>query len=187
MLMRRIHVVGTSGSGKSTIARQLSGTLGAPCLELDGIFHQHGWRPLPGPEFRRVVSEWTRNDRWVIDGNYSAVQDIIWERADTVVWFDLPRRTVMRQLAWRTARRVITREELWNGNRERWRHLFTLDPGRSVMAWAWHSHSGYRSRYSGASSDPGNGHIRFIRLGSRADARRLVAAARSQAARDAAG
>jgi len=45
-------------------------------------------------------------------------RDVVWTRADIVVWFDLPRRTVMRQVVTRTLRRAITRAELWNGNRE---------------------------------------------------------------------
>jgi hypothetical protein len=90
-----------------------------PFVELDAIHHQPGWRPLPKDEFRRRIAAVVADDGWVIDGNYSGVQDLVWDRADTVIWFDLPRRTVMRRLVLRTLRRAITRAELWNGNRER--------------------------------------------------------------------
>ena len=83
----------------------------------------------------------------MIDGNYSAVRPIVWARADTVVWLDLPKRTVMRQIIWRTLRRAA-RQELWNGNRERWRNFFSLDPEESVIAWAWHKHGEYRAEYA---------------------------------------
>ncbi len=116
--MRRVSVVGNSGSGKSTLARELALVLGVPYVELDSLFHQPGWVPLAEDEFRRVVGAAAAVDGWVMDGNYSAVRPIVWTRADTVVWLDLPRRTVMRQVVWRTVRRAVTRQELWNGNRE---------------------------------------------------------------------
>src|SRR5262249_549599 len=72
--VRRVSVVGNSGSGKSTLARELATILGVPHLELDSVFHQPGWEPLPGDEFRRLVTAKTTEDGWVIDGNYSAVR-----------------------------------------------------------------------------------------------------------------
>ena len=93
------------------------------------MFHQPGWEPLPEDEFRRVVEAAAAGDSWVMDGNYSAVRPLVWARADTVVWLDLPRRTVMRQVIWRTLRRAVTRQELWNGNREPLRQLPDLGAG----------------------------------------------------------
>ena len=178
--MRRVYVVGTSGSGKSTLARQLAEAINVPHVELDGIFHQPGWQQLPEAEFQEAVERATRQDGWVIDGNYSGVSPIIWARADTVVWFDLPRGTVMRQLVWRTIRRVMTREELWNGNREPWANFFSWDPEKSVISWAWHKHATYRARYAGAADDPANGHLRFVRLKDRRAGRSLLATVRSE-------
>jgi adenylate kinase family enzyme len=172
--MRRIYVVGSSGSGKTTIARQLAQALGIHHLELDSLYHQADWTEIPDAEFRMIVAEAVEADGWVIDGNNRSVSDIIWARADTIAWFDLSRAAVMRQLIWRTFRRAATREELWNGNREPWRHLLSLDRRKSPIAWAWRKHAGYRARYTAAAADPANRHIRFIRLSSRADARTLV-------------
>lgn len=172
--MRRVSVVGCSGSGKSAIAAALAGRLGVPHIELDGIYHQPGWEPLPDNEFRVTVDALTRSGGWVVDGNYSAVRDLVWSRADTVVWLDLPRRTVMRQVVWRTARRAALRVELWNGNRERWRNFFARDPADSVIVWAWQRHAVYRDRYRAASADPAWRHLTFVRIGSRADARALL-------------
>jgi adenylate kinase family enzyme len=162
-------VVGTSGSGKSTLARQLAAILGVPHLELDGIHHQPNWTPLPTEKFREVVGAAVEQDDWVIDGNYSSVSPIVWARADTVIWLDLPRRTVMRQITWRTLNRVIRREELWNGNRERWRNFFSWNPEQSVISWAWHKYAANRDRYTAAAADPVNAHLTFIHLTSRAD------------------
>jgi adenylate kinase family enzyme len=148
--------------------------LGLPFVELDSIFHQPGWAPLPAGEFRRRIADVAAGDDWVIDGNYSAVRPLIWERADTVVWIDLPRRVVMRQIVWRTLRRVACRAELWNSNRESWANFFTWKPEKSVISWAWHRHPVYRQRYSAAIDDPANAHLRFVRLQTRADGRRFV-------------
>ena len=82
-------MVGVSGSGKSTLGRDLAARLGVRYTELDAIFHQPGWIPLGDEEFRRRVTGIASGDGWVIDGNYSAVQPLVWVRADTVVWLDL--------------------------------------------------------------------------------------------------
>jgi hypothetical protein len=110
----------------------------------------------------------------VVDGNYSAVRDIVWSRIDTVVWLDLPRHKVMRQLLGRTLRRMATRAELWNGNRERWQNLFRFDPQESILVWAWTKHASYRERYLAAMDDPANSHLKFIRLHSHKDAASLL-------------
>src|SRR6266508_3598546 len=123
-----MSVVGNSGSGKSTLARALAAELGVAHIELDAIYHQPGWQPLPAADFRARVDAATATGGWVVDGNYSAVRDLIWARADTVVWLDLPRHAVMRQVIWRTLRRAMLRAELWNGNRERWRNLVRPRP-----------------------------------------------------------
>ena len=179
--MRRISVVGNSGSGKTTLAKAIAEALGIPRLELDSIFHQPEWQELPLAEFRAAVAEFVAGDGWVVDGNYSRVSDLIWARADTVLWIDLPRRTVMRQLLRRTLWRTVTRAELWNGNTEQAGNLFRLDPEHSILRWAWTRHAEYAERYRAAQEDPANQHLNFVRVRRRADAKRILAglAARS--------
>jgi adenylate kinase family enzyme len=162
--MRRVSVVGNSGSGKSTVAATLAERLGVTPTELDAINHQAGWTPLPVDEFRRQVTAVVEGDTWVVDGNYSAVRDIVWSRADTVVWLDLPRWLVMKRVTTRTLRRVVRRRELWNGNRERWRNLFTRDKYESVILWSWTQHGKYHDRYAAAREDPANAHLHFVQL-----------------------
>jgi adenylate kinase family enzyme len=170
--VRRVSVVGNAGSGKTRLARALAARLGVPHVELDSIFHQPDWTQLPTDEFRRRVRDAVTGDGWVIDGNYSAVRDLIWERADTVIWLDLPRPLVMWQVVARTLRRMATREELWNANRERWRNL--LDADESIVAWAWAQHAKYRDRYATAAAAPEYRQLTFIRLASRAEAARFL-------------
>lgn len=174
--------MGTSGSGKSTLGRDLAGVLNVPFVELDSVFHQPGWTPLATSEFREQVRTVLAEGGWVADGNYSAVRDIVWERADTVVWLDLPKHLVMRRLIWRTLRRVALRQELWNGNRERWRNFFSLDPEQSVIVWGWRKHADHRARYLAASQDPAHSHLAFIRLTSPRAVRRFLAETRARAA-----
>lgn len=175
--MQRVSVVGSSGSGKSTLAAALAAHLGVPHVELDGIYHQRDWIPLPEQEFVRRVSSAAAQVGWVIDGNYSAVRPLVWARADTVLWLDPPRHTVMWRLIWRTLRRVVLRAELWNGNREPWTNLYSRDPDKSVIAWAWYKHAEYRERYAKAATDPAYRHLNFVRIADRTDARRALASA----------
>ena len=175
--MRRISVVGNSGSGKSRFARSLAERLGVPHIELDGIHHQPGWTPLATDEFAARVQDLAAGPGWVIDGNYSAVQPLVWARADTVVWVDPPRAVVMRRLLWRTLRRGISRQELWNGNRESLRNLLSRDPDRNILLWAWTSHAKYRVRYTAAAADPAHRSLTFVRIGCADDTRRLLESA----------
>ena len=169
--MRRISVVGSSGSGKTTVARAIVQKLGYPHLELDSVYHQPNWTPVPDDEFRAVAMEFSSQDRWVIDGNYTTagVIDLVWQRADTVVWLNPPKRTVMRQVTWRAISRATTGRELWNGNRERWPNLFRWAPEDNIIRWAWTSFDDTRERYETRMNDPAWAHLDFVRLRSRSE------------------
>jgi adenylate kinase family enzyme len=169
-----VAVVGCSGSGKTTLARALGPVLGAPVVELDAIFHQPGWTPLDDDTFRARVRAVTATTRWVVEGNYSVVRELVWERADTVVWFDLPYAVVMARTIRRTVRRTVTREELWNGNVEPWSNLFSWKPEKSIIAWAATRHKVYRQRYGAAEHDRRWAEKSFIRLRSQSDVDALL-------------
>jgi len=164
--VRRISVVGSSGSGKSTLARGLADRLGLAHIELDAIFHQPNWQGLASDEFRRQVAARLAGapNGWVVCGNYSAVRPDLWNAADTIVWLDLPRHVVIRRVTVRTIRRVVSREELWNGNREPWSNLYRWDPESNVIRWSWTRHPILRHRYAAAMLDPQWAHLRFVRL-----------------------
>jgi adenylate kinase family enzyme len=132
--VRRVAIIGTSGSGKSTLGAMLADRLGVPYIELDGIFYQPNWTQLPALEFERRVQEAAARPTWVIDGSYSAVRHVIWPRADCIVWLDLPRPLVTYRVLRRTVVRCATRQELWSGNRDRWRDLLSTDPRQSTVA-----------------------------------------------------
>ncbi|RIH90549.1 Shikimate kinase [Calidithermus terrae] len=90
MPLQRVVVFGTTGSGKSTLARRLGERLGLPHLETDALHWNPGWVPTPEPEFRAKVGKATGGPRWVTEGNYSAIRDVLLSRADTAIWLDYP-------------------------------------------------------------------------------------------------
>ncbi|MDH3307516.1 MAG: AAA family ATPase [Acidimicrobiia bacterium] len=172
--MQRINVIGASGSGKTTLAREIATRLGHPYVELDALHHLPDWQERPTEEFRSEVAAVAAQSRWVIDGNYTKVRDIVWSRAETVIFLDLPRWKTMAQLVPRTLRRVATRQELWNGNRERWANLVATVPEENILLWSWTTHQKQRDRFAAAIDETQWAHIVFQRLESRRDIRRLL-------------
>ena len=142
--MKRVVVAGIAGAGKSTTARRLSELLDLPYYELDGFVEGPGWSVLP--DYRERTERMVATDAWVTDGIYypPGVEDLLLERADTVVWLDLPRALVVRRLVGRTLRRGLPpRPVLVNGNKERlWAVLLPTSPLRT----AWREHGDYRRR-----------------------------------------
>lgn len=130
---------------------------------------------MPEAEFRSRVDRATGPDRWVADGNYSTVQELIWTRADTVVWFDLPLPFVLSRIIGRTLRRVVSRQELWNGNREPFSNLWSLKPEKSIIVWAATQHGRYHRRYLAAESDLRWSGLHFVRLRSQGEADAFLA------------
>jgi adenylate kinase family enzyme len=169
-----VNVIGSSGSGKTTLAAGIARALSAPHLELDSIHHLPDWEPIDTEVFRSRVAEFAAGERWVIDGNYSKVRDLVWARADTVVFIDLPRWRVMSRLVPRTLRRMITRQELWNGNRERLSYLVSRKPEENLLVWSWTRHHLQVERFERAQQDPAWAHIDFIRLRTQAETHELL-------------
>ncbi len=160
---RRISIVGTIGSGKTTLAHEVSRRLGIPHVELDSLHWEANWVEAPLQIFRERVTQSLQSHSCVVDGNYHQVRDIVWNRADTVVWLDYSLITILRRLSRRTLRRVFTRERLWNGNQERLLSLFTQD---SVFWWAFKTYRRRRILYPALLAQPENSHLSLVRLGS---------------------
>jgi adenylate kinase family enzyme len=102
--MQRIMIVGSAGSGKSTFARQLGEKLGLPVVHLDTLYWRPGWVEPPQDVWREQVRGAVQADAWVMDGNYSANMDLRFERADTAIFLDIPRRVCL----YRVLKRAIT-------------------------------------------------------------------------------
>jgi len=171
-VMRRVVVVGTSGTGKTTVASRIAAAIGAPHVELDSLHWEPGWKEAPVDLFRSRAAEATSGEKWVADGNYRAVRDILWGRADTVVWLDYPLRVAFWRVVRRTVRRILTREELWNGNRE---GLSALVGPDSMPLWVLKTHRIRRREYPELFASPEYGHLKVIRHGSNDETERWLA------------
>lgn len=149
----RLRIVGTSGSGKSQLARTVARARGLPLLELDAVFWAAGWTYRDLEEARETVRTFAAGhpEGWVIEGNWTSRLDGLLEPgtpggADAVVWLDHPRSLVMRRIVARTLRRGIRREELWHGNRERISSWVRWAPEENIVRWAWTNHPVLRAR-----------------------------------------
>jgi adenylate kinase family enzyme len=162
MIGQRIVVIGTTCAGKTTLARTLADRLRVPHIELDALHWGPGWEALPTETFRSTVAEALSGEAWTTDGNYSKARDIIWGRADTLVWLDYPFPIIFWRLITRTLRRVITREVLWNGNHETWKGAFFSRD--SLFLWAIQSHARRRKSTPQRLQDPAYQHLTVIRL-----------------------
>jgi adenylate kinase family enzyme len=147
--VERINVVGTSCSGKTTLARSLATRLRLRYVELDALFWGPNWTPVPDETFRSRVERAASGDRWVIDGGYAKLRPVTWSRADTIVWLDYPMPLVLGRWARRTAGRIRSGEEFWPGtqNRESLRKAFRSD---GLLWWILRTHRSRRSRTSAA-------------------------------------
>ena len=150
VLGQRIVIWGVTGSGKTTLARNLSEALALPRIELDAVFWNPGWVETPDEEFRAKLQTAVDSapDGWVLDGSYSRVSDVYLSHADTLLWIHLPWRVTFWRLFWRTVSRAWTREPLYyeGGPQESWRLSF-LD-SKSILWWSIRHHrSATRTRH----------------------------------------
>ena len=134
---RRVLVAGTSGSGKSTWAARIAASLDAPHVDIDDLFHGPAWTPRPS--FEDDVHRFTAGPTWVTEWQYGAVRAHLADRADLLVWLDLPRSMVMRQVVRRTVIRRLRRQRLWNDNLEPPLWTIFTDP-EHIVRWAWKTH-----------------------------------------------
>ncbi|MDX6449406.1 MAG: hypothetical protein QOD08_1869 [Gaiellaceae bacterium] len=166
----RIAVLGASGNGKSTVGRRLAEIHGVPYVELDALHHGPGWTEASAEELsRRALAAVDASDGWVVDGNYGRkIGDIVLERANLVVWLDQPLPLILFRLWRRSWHRIRGDLEIWNGNKEQWRHMPDL------FSWTIRSHRRLRkteperlSHHSG---------LRWVRLRSPREVERFVQA-----------
>ncbi len=139
--MRRIAVVGCSGSGKSTLAAALAARLGLPYVATDAVFWTGDWRPTPATEVRAWLAAATAAERWVTDGNFDGERDLVWARADLIVWLDLPLGVVLGQALRRNLGWWIDGTRVWGGQR------MTLAKAISGVRHVLRSHGEKRRAY----------------------------------------
>lgn len=180
--MKRINVIGTTGSGKSTVARQLAEKLCCPWVQMDALFWQPGWTESDDETFMAAIRDALAGECWVLDGNYSRTQALKWARVDTIVWLDYSYTRTLLQLLGRTISRAITRRELWTGtgNRESfYKSFFTRD---SIVLWFFKAWPTIRRRYSQLQGSDEIKHVNFIRLTCPRETRRFLASVEPESA-----
>jgi adenylate kinase family enzyme len=164
----KIVVVGTSCSGKSTFARAISSRLGVECIELDALFWEPGWVEASVEVFRERTERALETHAWVAEGNYRKVRDLLWKRAETLIWLDYPFHIVFTRALFRTIKRVVTREILWNSNRESFRKSFLSR--QSILLWVLQTYPQRKREYPELLSRPEYAHLKVLRFQSPRDA-----------------
>jgi adenylate kinase family enzyme len=159
--LKRISVVGSTGSGKTTFARGLARRLGIAHVELDALAWGPNWTLVPEDLFKERVARAVEGDAWVIDGNYGGrgARDLVWPRADTLIWLDPPLPVIFARLFERAVRRIRSGKELWagTGNRETFWNQF-LSPN-NLFWWALKTHRRRRRELPLILARPENAHL----------------------------
>ena len=170
--MKRVVVVGTSCSGKTTYARQLARSLNVSHIELDAIHWQSNWRPRSVESFRKLVRSIVETDCWVLDGNYNVVQDIVWGKATRIIWLNYPFLLVFWRALRRTVTRVFKKVELFSGNRETFKHAFLSKD--SILWWVLTTFQSRRRQYQTLFTGSKYPHLTYIELRNSHEAEVLI-------------
>jgi adenylate kinase family enzyme len=141
---RRIAVIGTCGTGKTALARELSSTLGIPHVELDEVHWSENWVEVSTEVFRADVIAQAAHESWIMDGNYGVVRDVIWNRADTIIWLDYSFLVMLQRLVIRTLIRMLCRTPVWHGNKETFERVISRD---SIIWWGISTYSRRKKEY----------------------------------------
>lgn len=161
MQPQRIVIIGNSATGKTTLARELVARLDCPHIERDSIQWGADWKAVSDADFRARVTEAIQGEHWVADGNFSRVREVVWGRADTLVWLDYPLALILWRLARRSWTRIRSQEPLWNGNRETWGHLLGRD---GVFMWTLKAQRRHHLEYPALLELPQYQHLTVVRL-----------------------
>ncbi|MDI4646923.1 DNA topology modulation protein [Cohnella hashimotonis] len=105
--MERILIIGSAGSGKSTLSQRLGEQLNLPIIHLDRHYWKPNWIPTPNEEWDQFVIKAADQEQWIMDGNYSRTLNLRLKRADTVIFLDMP--------TWLCVYRIIKRRIKFHG------------------------------------------------------------------------
>ena len=160
----RVVVIGVTSSGKSTLAEKLAKRFNLHYIELDALHWEPNWQEAPPEIFRARVKAATHAEKWIVAGNYRAVRDLIWPKADAVIWLDYSLPRVLWQLTRRTFIRWWTQELLWGTNREPLLTHFKLWSQDSLYHWLFKTYWGRKREYPVLFSEQGYQHLKLIQF-----------------------
>ena len=160
----RIVVIGTTSSGKSTLAEGLAKRFNLNFIDLDALHWEPNWQEAPLKVFRARVQEATNVGHWIVAGNYSEVRNLVWPKAEAVIWLDYSLPRIFGRLWNRTWQRWWHQEELWNGNRESiWTH-FKLWSKESLFHWLFKTYWRRKREYPALLALPEHEHLKLIQF-----------------------
>jgi hypothetical protein len=157
-------VVGRTGSGKTTLARELAAVLDVRHVELDALYFGPNFSTVSPSVLKDRTREAVVGDRWVTDGNKSAVRDLVWPRADTIIWLDYPLVVSLWRLGGRARGRALTLQATAAETGERRGLPKQLLLGAKGVLGALRSHAGQRRAYPKMFAAPQNQHLEVHRL-----------------------
>ena len=173
--MKRINVIGTSGSGKSQFSSRLATKLEIQYIEMDAIFWLPNWQHLELEDFIAVLKPLLEQESWVLDGNQSKTNSFKWQYVDTIVWLDYGFFRTFRQMLVRSVKRAYSKQEVWQGtgNKESFRrNFFSSD---SVVLWMLHNYWKTKKKYAKLFSNPPAPEIKYVRITSPKQAEEFLA------------
>jgi len=176
----KINIVGSAGSGKTTLAKYLSQTYGLKRIELDAVFWKPNWTESSDKEFsENVKTEIDGNVGWIVDGG-TPVREVFWHDLDVVIWLDYSLPLIIYRISKRTFLRIfITKEKICGENRETiMRQYFSTQSilwSNIIQYWAM------RKFLANLLDEPRSAHIKVYRMRSPKELSLLITGSSFQA------
>lgn len=140
---KRVLIYGVTGSGKTTMAANLSSLTGLTWTEVDTLTWEPNWVEVPKEVQIERIREICSRDEWILDSAYGKWIDIPLERVELIIGLDYSRWRSLRQLIWRTTSRAWSKELVCNGNVESFRGMFSRT---GLIMWHFQSFGRKRER-----------------------------------------
>jgi hypothetical protein len=87
--MEKIAIIGSSGAGKTTLARSLHSILNIRVVHLDRVFWQPHWKKKPKDTRGEIIEKIVKNPEWIIEGTYLSLSEARLDAADTIIFLDV--------------------------------------------------------------------------------------------------